>query len=104
RAAVQPPYLKPPVGSSSEPPGACMTPSRLTNAPATIFRIVLLLRGRPVRAHKQTTNELGGNRHAQEIFLGEAGPGQATVLSDRSRGTAWVGARGRASRWHGRAS
>jgi hypothetical protein len=31
--------VKPPVGSSGGPPGACITPSRLTKAAATIFRI-----------------------------------------------------------------
>src|SRR3954463_2965665 len=36
---VQPPYLKPPEVSSSGPPGACITPSRLTIIKTTIFLI-----------------------------------------------------------------
>src|SRR5436190_12484447 len=36
---TQPPNLKPFVGSSVGPPGACMTPSMETWAPTIIFRI-----------------------------------------------------------------
>src|SRR6266540_1434467 len=36
---TQPPNLKPVVGSSHGPPGACMTPSMETWAPTIIFRI-----------------------------------------------------------------
>src|ERR671912_1599283 len=39
--ATQPPNLKPPVGSSSGPPGACITPSSETIAPTTTFLMVL---------------------------------------------------------------
>src|ERR671923_2558175 len=35
--ATQPPNLKPPVGSSSGPPGACITPSIETIAPTITF-------------------------------------------------------------------
>src|SRR5664279_761454 len=34
---VHPPYAKPPLVSSSGPPGACMTPSRETNSSTLIF-------------------------------------------------------------------
>src|SRR5260370_31271270 len=39
--AVQPPSVKPPVGSSCGPPGACMTPSRLVKVATTILRMVV---------------------------------------------------------------
>src|SRR5579859_389368 len=35
----QPPYAKPPLVSSSGPPGACMTPSRETNSSTITFLI-----------------------------------------------------------------
>src|SRR3954462_6814977 len=38
---VQPPWVKPPDGSSSGPPGACITPSRLTKVPAINFLMEL---------------------------------------------------------------
>src|SRR4051794_37433892 len=38
---VQPPYWKPPDVSSSGPPGACMTPSRLMNDRTMILRMML---------------------------------------------------------------
>src|SRR5687767_7678259 len=37
--ATQPPNRKPPVGSSSGPPGACMTPSSETNTAPVRLRI-----------------------------------------------------------------
>src|SRR4030095_6654803 len=40
RGPPPPPYLNPPVGSSSGPPGACMTPSRDTNAVAMTLLMV----------------------------------------------------------------
>src|SRR3954468_2748344 len=39
KGAVQPPYWKPPVGSSSGPPGACMTPSSDRNTAPVSLRI-----------------------------------------------------------------
>src|SRR5471030_1588520 len=41
---VQPPYAKPPLGSSSCPPGPCMTPSREMNSSTLTFFIVEFLR------------------------------------------------------------
>src|SRR5438105_3667399 len=38
---VQPPSANPPTGSSSGPPGACMTPSRLMKVETTIRRILV---------------------------------------------------------------
>src|SRR5262245_10332065 len=40
---VHPPYAKPPLVSSSGPPGACMTPSRETNSNTLIFLITEFL-------------------------------------------------------------
>src|SRR5512145_2053920 len=40
---TQPPYLKLPSVSSCGPPGACMTPSRVTNVRTIIFRMAILL-------------------------------------------------------------
>src|SRR5579884_1354295 len=37
---VQPPWVKPPSGSSSGPPSACMTLSNDTNSETTIFRMI----------------------------------------------------------------
>src|SRR5579859_2127403 len=37
--AVQPPYVKPPLVSSSGPPGACMTPSSVIKVTTMILRI-----------------------------------------------------------------
>src|SRR5437868_7328725 len=37
--AIQPPFWKPPVGSSLGPPGACITPSSEVKAAPTILRI-----------------------------------------------------------------
>jgi hypothetical protein len=51
------PETVPPVGSSSGPPGACITPSRLTNAPTTIFRMTNL-------PSDMTSNEECRSRHA----------------------------------------
>src|SRR5690606_2294230 len=42
----QPPKRKPPVGSSSGPPGACITPSMDTNAPTMTFLMKRLLASR----------------------------------------------------------
>src|SRR3954466_7048890 len=39
KGAVHPPKRKPPVGSSSGPPGACITPSSETNTAAVSSRI-----------------------------------------------------------------
>src|SRR5256885_13480012 len=49
--ACHPPYLNPPDGSSSGPPGACMTPSIVTNVVVMIFRISgsLVNKGRRLR-------------------------------------------------------
>src|ERR1044071_3452237 len=47
--ASQPPYSNPPLLSSSGPPGACITPSRLTNAALTISLIGHLLG--PIEVH-----------------------------------------------------
>src|SRR5262245_2146087 len=41
--SVQPPWRKPPSVSSFSPPGACITPSRLTNSETINLRIVVLL-------------------------------------------------------------
>src|SRR5208283_2642356 len=41
---IHPPYAKPPLVSSSGPPGACMTPSRETNSSTLIFLMTELLR------------------------------------------------------------
>src|SRR5262249_10404999 len=41
---VQPPYAKPPLVSSSGPPGACMTPSRETNSSTFTFLMTEFLR------------------------------------------------------------
>src|SRR5216684_9192693 len=41
---VHPPYAKPPLVSSSGPPGACTTPSRETNSSTLIFLMTALLR------------------------------------------------------------
>src|ERR1700722_5082091 len=41
---VPPPYAKPPLVSSSGPPGACMTPSRETNSSTLIFLMTEFLR------------------------------------------------------------
>src|SRR5262245_47192431 len=46
--AAQPPNLKPPVGSSSGPPGACITPSIETIAPTITFLIVAFSFYKPV--------------------------------------------------------
>src|SRR5258708_6542688 len=43
---VHPPYAKPPLVSSSGPPGACMTPSRETNSSTFTFLMADLLRVR----------------------------------------------------------
>src|SRR5919106_261925 len=43
---TQPPNLKPHVGSSSGPPGACITPSNDTNAPVMTLRISVLRFGK----------------------------------------------------------
>jgi hypothetical protein len=40
---TQPPNLKPRVGSSSGPPGACITPSNDTNAPVSATALVRAL-------------------------------------------------------------
>src|SRR5713101_2990487 len=41
---VHPPYAKPPLVSSSGPPGACMTPSREINSSTLIFLMTEFLR------------------------------------------------------------
>src|SRR5664279_5165007 len=41
---IHPPYAKPPLVSSSGPPGACMTPSRETNSSTLIFLMTEFLR------------------------------------------------------------
>src|SRR5215208_8298823 len=41
--AIQPPYVKPSLVSSSGPPGACMTPSREICSSTIIFLMVILL-------------------------------------------------------------
>src|ERR1700722_12383379 len=41
---VHPPYAKPPLVSSSGPPGPCMTPSRETNSRTLIFLMTEFLR------------------------------------------------------------
>src|SRR6266568_3311425 len=41
---VHPPYAKPPLVSSSGPPGACMTPSRDTNSSTLTFLMTEFLR------------------------------------------------------------
>src|SRR5215469_9938937 len=41
--AVHPPYAKPPLVSSSGPPGACMTPSRETNSRTITFLMTSIL-------------------------------------------------------------
>src|SRR5512132_2661961 len=41
--AIHPPYAKPPLVSSSGPPGACMTPSREMCSSAIIFLMTELL-------------------------------------------------------------
>src|SRR6266851_1311234 len=41
---VHPPYAKPPLVSSSGPPGACMTPSRETNSSTLTFLMTDFLR------------------------------------------------------------
>src|SRR5580692_2491480 len=41
---VHPPYAKPPLVSSSGPPGACVTPSREINSSTLIFLMTALLR------------------------------------------------------------
>src|SRR5215217_8164545 len=66
---VQPPNAKPPPGSSSGPPGACMTPSRLMKVAALTLRMIsLLLRG--------------SGRVAELDVQGDGGPGEA---DDRGR-------------------
>src|SRR5271154_4332288 len=40
---IHPPYAKPPLVSSSGPPGACMTPSRETNSSTLIFLMTELV-------------------------------------------------------------
>src|SRR5258708_38427481 len=40
---VHPPYAKPPLVSSSGPPGPCMTPSRQTNSSTLTFLLIQLL-------------------------------------------------------------
>src|SRR6185312_5794708 len=40
--AVQPPSVKPDVGSSCGPPGACITPSRLVKVATMILRMIVL--------------------------------------------------------------
>src|SRR6266581_7616205 len=48
RGACQPPCLKPPSVSSSGPPGACMTPSRVTNSLTMSWPMMSLrIRGNP---------------------------------------------------------
>src|SRR5580704_9027102 len=41
---IHPPYSKPPLVSSSGPPGACMTPSRETNSSTLTFLMAEFLR------------------------------------------------------------
>src|SRR5512141_419310 len=41
--AIHPPYAKPPLVSSSGPPGACMTPSREICSSTITFRMMKLL-------------------------------------------------------------
>src|SRR5580658_1177984 len=41
---IQPPYAKPPLVSSSGPPGACITPSRETNSSTLTFLMTEFLR------------------------------------------------------------
>src|SRR5690349_7513392 len=41
--ACHPPYAKPPLGSSSGPPPACMTPSRVTNSSTITFLMTVFL-------------------------------------------------------------
>src|SRR5215471_11119030 len=41
---IHPPYAKPPLASSSGPPGACMTPSRETNSSTLTFLMTEFLR------------------------------------------------------------
>src|SRR6266436_10118750 len=41
---IHPPYAKPPLVSSSGPPGACMTPSRETNSSTLTFLMTDFLR------------------------------------------------------------
>src|SRR5580692_11376905 len=41
---IHPPYAKPPLVSSSGPPGACMTPSRETNSSTLTFLMTEFLR------------------------------------------------------------
>src|SRR5688500_1292841 len=68
RGATQPPKRNPPVGPSLGPPGACITPSRLTNAPVTIFRM-----GASFRVFIDATSRRGRDRRGPDGFR-QSGP------------------------------
>src|SRR5512137_491863 len=52
--AIHPPYAKPPLVSSSGPPGACMTPSREICSSTITFLMTEFLQQRPTRPLAET--------------------------------------------------
>src|SRR6266511_2642488 len=62
---VQPPWVNPPSVSSSLPPGACMTPSRVTNSCTMSFRTTAFLAFGCRRRYTNATNGRGENRQNQ---------------------------------------
>src|SRR5687768_14684487 len=83
KGATQPPYRKPPVGSSSGPPGACMTPSSDTKAPAMILRIDGLAGD---RAFDRGDVDFAHRHHRLEGALGLGLVGTADRLEQDARG------------------
>src|SRR5918996_5063400 len=85
----QPPCSKPPVGSSSGPPGACITPSRLTN----VFTTSFLMAAPPWSSTDLTPPEaelIGGTARASPGHnLGEPAPLEVRLLLRRARRCLW---------------
>src|SRR5579862_356065 len=69
KCMAQPPSVNPFVGSSSGPPGACMTPSSVTWVIAMSFLIVRLLKHRP----RHSTVEDAGIRQLTGVFSKPSG-------------------------------
>src|SRR5689334_22881020 len=89
----QPPCRKPPLGSSSAPPGACETPSRLTNSLTISLRICDLLSEcrwyliRPARARELSGSGVEHDRDRPVVDQLDGHPGaEAATLHRQARG------------------
>ena len=78
KGTSQPSWEKPPDGSSPAPPGACMTPSRVTNVVTTSVRMATPPGRVAWCSVMKTTNGGGAHRHdAEEISPATAPDGRS---------------------------